>query len=394
MSYRKISEKVYSVGALDFDRRLFDSLIPLPDGTSYNSYIVKGKDKTVLLDTVNPNMVHNLLRHLNELDINKIDYVVAHHGEQDHSGSIPEILKRYPDAKVLCSQKCKQILKDLLWVDDDKIQVVNDGEKLDIGEDVMEFIYTPWVHWPETMVTYLHREKFLFSCDFFGSHIATTDLYVKDESRVYEAAKRYFAEIMMPFRTNIQSNLNKLKNYEISLIAPSHGPVYNAPEFIIAAYKKWVFDDPCNKVIIPFVSMHGSTLKMVDRLVDALIDNDVQAERFELTGSDIGKLAMSLVDAATVVIGVPTVLAGPHPLAIYAVFLTNALRPNIRFVSVIGSYAWGGKAIETLVNMLSNLKVEIIEPVYCKGLPKESDLKAINNLAEKIAHKHRENNFK
>ena len=393
MQSREIKPNIYSVGAIDFDRRLFDGLIPLPDGTSYNSYLIRGKEKNVLMDTVNPNMGNVLLRHLDEVGVKNLDYIIAHHGEQDHSGSIPQVLNKYPQAKVIASPRCKTELIDLLGITEQRIMTVNDKETIPIGDKTLEFIHLPWVHWPETMVTYLKEDQILFSCDFLGSHIATSDLFVTDEGRVHEAAKRYFAEIMMPFRATIQNNLEKLKDYTIEIVAPSHGPIYDKPKFILEAYRQWVFGEPKNSVVLPYVSMHGSTGRMVEYLVEALMDKGVSVQKFELSGSDIGKLAMALVDAATVVIGTPTVLAGPHPLAAYVAFLANALRPNVKFVSIIGSYAWGGKAVDVLAGMIPNLKVEVLEPVICKGLPKEADLKALEKLASTIAEKHKENHF-
>jgi flavorubredoxin len=393
MKPREIRRGIYCVGVIDWDRRLFDSLIPLPDGTSYNSYLIKGSEKTALIDTVDPTMEQVLENHLNELKVKDIDYLVANHAEQDHSGSIPRVLERYPKAKVICTPKCKGMLIDLLLIPEDRVITVEDKETISLGDRTLEFIYAPWVHWPETMVTYLREERILFSCDFFGSHLATTDLYVTDGGQVYEAAKRYYAEIMMPFRTIIQKNLEKIKDYQIDIIAPSHGPMYDKPEFIIKAYHSWVFDEPKNIVVLPYVSMHGSTRKMVVYFVEALAQRGVTVKQFDLIVTDLGKLAMSLVDAATVVIGTPTVLAGPHPNAVYAAFLANALRPNLKFASIIGSYGWGGKTVEQLVGMLPNLKVELLEPILCKGYPREADFKALDNLAEAIAQKHKEHGF-
>jgi flavorubredoxin len=390
---REIRRGIYCVGAIDWDRRLFDSLIPLPDGTSYNSYLIKGSEKTALIDTVDPPMEQVLLSHLDELEVKNIDYVVAHHAEQDHSGSIPCVLERYPEAKVICTPKCKGMLIDLLLIPEDRFITVEDKETISLGDRTLEFVHTPWVHWPETMVTYLKEERILFSCDFFGSHLATTDLYVTDEGQVYEAAKRYYAEIMMPFRMIIQKNLEKIKDYQIDIIAPSHGPMYDSPEFIIKAYHSWAFDEPKNIVVLPYVSMHGSTRKMVAYFVEALARRGVTVKQFDLTVTDLGKLAIALVDAATVVIGTPTVLAGPHPAAVYAAFLANAVRANLKFASIIGSYGWGGKTVEQLVGMLPNLKVELLEPILCKGYPREADFKALDNLAEVIAQKHKENRF-
>ena len=393
MRPREIKSGILAVGAIDWDRRLFDALIPLPDGTSYNAYLVQGTEKTALIDTVDPAMCDVLLTNLERLSIKKIDYIIAHHGEQDHSGSIPMVLQKYPQAKVVATPRCKTILMDLLPIAEGSFITVDDRATLLLGEKTLEFIHVPWVHWPETMVTYLREEKILFSCDFLGSHLATSHLYVTDECRVYEAAQRYFAEIMMPFRNIIQKNLEKLQSYDISLIAPSHGPVYDHPEFILKAYHSWVYDEPKNIVVLPFISMHGSTRKMVDYFVSALVQQGVTVKPYDLAVVDIGKLAQSLVDAATVVIGVPALLGAAHPLAAHAAFLTNALRPNIKFVSIIGSFGWGSKLTEQITGTLTNIKVEVIPPVMAKGYPREADFKALDTLAATIASKHRENNY-
>jgi len=381
---------IYAVGAIDWDARLFDRLIPLPDGTSYNAYLIKGTGKTALIDTVDPSKTDVLLGNLDKLRIDKIDYIVSHHGEQDHSGSLADVLAKYPTAQVVTNPKCKGMLMDLLDIDDDRFITVADGEQLTLGDKTLRFVYLPWVHWPETMGTYLIEEKVLFSCDFFGAHLASSDLFVDDEAVVYESAKRYYAEIMMPFRRQINNNLEKLSDLEIDIIAPSHGPAYNRPEFIIDAYKDWVCDAVKNEVVLPYVSMHGSTAAMVSHFVEALIERGITVRQFELSTVDIGKLAMALVDAATIVIGSPTVLTGAHPSAAYAVFLANALRPKARFASVIGSYGWGGKTVEQLANMMTNLKVEILEPVVIKGFPKDDAFALLDRLADKILAKHKE----
>jgi len=391
MKARKIKDRIYWMGSVDWDRRLFDSLVPLPDGTSYNAYLIEGSEKTVLLDSVDPAMADELLGQLE--NISKIDYIISHHAEQDHSGTIPQVLEKYPNAKLISTPRAKGMLIDLLQIPEEFFITVKDGETLSLGDKTLKFIHTPWVHWPETMVTYLEEDKILFSCDFFGSHIATTDLYVTDERRVYEAAKRYFAEIMMPFRNVIEKNLEKLAPYDVEMIAPSHGQIYPRPAFIIDAYRDWILGPPRNTVVLPYVSMHESTRHMVNYFVSVLVERGVRVEQFNLEVTDIGKLAMALVDAATIVVGTPTILAGPHPYAAYAVFLANALRPKTKFLSIIGSYGWGGKTVETLAGMIPNLKVEVIDPVLCKGVPSEGDFKALDELAAAIAEKHKEHNL-
>jgi len=391
MKARQIKPNVYWVGAIDWDRRLFDALIPIPDGTSYNAYLMRGSQKVALIDTVDPSMTEVLMTYLENIPV--IDYVIANHAEQDHSGSIPRVLAKYPDAKVVTTPKGRDILVALLLIPEDRFTTVNDGETLSLGNKTLEFIHAPWVHWPETMLTYLREDKILFPCDLFGSHLATTDLYVSNEAQVYEAAKRYFAEIMMPFRTSIEKHLEKLNSYKIDIIAPSHGPLHNKPSFIMEAYRSWVFGPPKNIVVLPYTSMHGSTQKMVEYFVGALADRGVTVKQFNLAATDVGKLAMALVDAATMVIGTPTVLVGPHPNVAYAAFLANALRPRLQFVSIIGSYGWGSKAVEQLTGMIPNLKAEVLAPVISKGFPREEDFKALDNLASTIAKKHKERGF-
>jgi flavorubredoxin len=371
MKPRQIRPGIHAVGAIDWDRRLFDALIPLPDGTSYNSYLVNGSEKTVLIDTVDPTMEHELWHHLDDLNCQRLDYVVANHAEQDHSGMLLRVLEKYPQAKVLCTPRCKGMLMDFLLIPEDRIMTVEDKQTISLGDRTLEFIHAAWVHWPETMLTYLKEERILFPCDLFGSHLATTDLYVTDEGQVYESAKRYFAEIMMPFRANIEKHLERLKGYQIDIIGPSHGPMYNKPAFIMDAYRGWVLDKPKNEVVLPYISMHGSTKVMVEYLVGALADKGVTVKQFNLEATDLG----------------------PHPNVAHAAFLANAIRPKLQFVSIIGSYGWGSKAVEQLSAMIPNLKVEVLAPVYCKGLPKAPDLKALDALAEAIAQKHKERGF-
>ncbi|MCA1808222.1 MAG: FprA family A-type flavoprotein [Kiritimatiellia bacterium] len=382
-----IMDGIEFVGSVDWDRRLFDSLIPLPDGTSYNAYLVKGRDKVALLDTVDPIFWDQLREKLR--DVPRIDYVVVHHVEQDHSGSLPLVLEKYPAATVLTSAKARGMLVDHLHVAEERIRVMADGETIDLGGKTLRFLAMPWVHWPETIVTYLPEDRVLFSCDLFGSHLATTDMYVTDEGLVYEAAQRYYAEIMMPFRTVIKGHLEKLAKLDIAVIAPSHGPLYDRPAFIMDAYRDWVMAPPHNTVVLPFVSMHGSTEIMVRHLTDALQRQEVRVKPFNLAVTDIGKLAIALVDAATLILGTPTVHLGPHPAAYYAAKLAVALKPKLLYAGLIGSYGWNSRATEQVVELCQGLKMEILEPVICRGLPLAEDLAALDRLASVIAGKHR-----
>ena len=386
MQPRQIRERVQWMGAVDWNRRLFDSLIPLPDGTSYNAYLIRGSKKTALLDSVDPTMEPVLMAQL--ANVRDVHYVISHHAEQDHSGAIPAVLQKYPGAQLVCTPKAKEMLVDHLHVQADRIRTVDDNETISLGDRTLQFVHTPWVHWPETMVTYLPEDKVLFTCDFLGSHISTSEIYAGESPYVLEAAKRYYAEIMMPFRKMIQNNLKKVQNLTFDLIAPSHGPIYDKPNYILEAYQEWVSDRVSNLVAIPYISMHGSTEALVNHLVGSLAERGIKVQKFELSVTDLGKLAIALVDAATIVIGTPTVHLGPHPLIFSATHLVNALRPKLRHAAIIGSYGWGTKAVEQISGLIPNLKVEVLGTVLCKGRPRAEDFAALDSLADKIKEKH------
>jgi len=388
MKAREIAPGVRWVGALHGDRRLFDDLIPLPDGTTYNAYLIAGREKSALIDTVDPAKTDVLLAHLSE--VARVDYVVIQHVEQDHSGSLPVVLDRYPEARVLATPKAKGMIVDHLGVREGRITTVEDGETLSLGGKTLEFLHAPWVHWPETMLTYLREERVLFPCDLFGSHFALAGLFATDRARMYEAAKRYYAEIMMPFRAAIRGHLERLTTYALAVIAPSHGPIHPDPSFILDAYRDWVLSPPKNEVVLAYVSMHGSTARMAEHLVAALAERGVGVEPFNLTVTDLGRLAMALVDARTLVIGAPTVLVGPHPSAVSAAYLASALRPKLRHAAFIGSYGWSSQAEARMKALLEPLKPDWLPSVLCRGLPTDESRAALDRLADAIVARHRE----
>jgi flavorubredoxin len=376
------------MGSIDWNRRLFDELIPLPDGTSYNAYLVRGSEKTALIDTADPAKTPELLEQLEAVD--RLDTLVIQHVEQDHSGSAAAVIDRYPDVEVLASPKAVSMISDHLGIPEERIIAVEDGRTYSLGDRTFEFLHAPWVHWPETMLTYLREERVLFTCDLFGSHLATNDLFAVDRPRVCDAAKRYYAEIMMPFAHQIRSHLNRLATLEVDVIAPSHGPLHDDPEFIVGAYRHWVNDPPRNLVLIPHTSMHGSTARMVDHLIAALSERDVRVEVFDMSKTDLGAYALRLVDAATVVFATPTVLVGPHPNVVFAAYLTGALRPKTRYAAVIGSFGWASQAAERTKDLCSQLKAEWHEPVFAKGAPTAETFAKLDRLADWISQKHKE----
>lgn len=389
MTLKEIKNNIFFCGQNHRERRLFDELIPLPVGTTYNSYLIKASEKTVLIDTTYPPKADEYIEKLENASIDKIDFIVANHGEQDHSGTLPKLVKKYPEAKILTNSKCKEIIQSMLHIEDEKFQTVADDEEISLGDKTLKFIYAPWVHWPDTMFTYIPEDKIIFTCDFLGSHLPFENLYADESCEVLSAAKRYYAEIMMPFRTHCKKYVQMLKNMDIDMILTSHGPIYKNPSYILNAYEEWTADECKNEVIIPYVSMYESTKEMVDYMSEKLSEKGITVKPFDIVKGDIGELAMELVDACTIVIGSPMVLAGPHPVAVTAAYMAGLLRPKTKFISFIGSYGWGGVLTTKLEECLSNVKAEKLEPVIIKGKPKQEDFEKLDVLIEEIYQKHK-----
>jgi flavorubredoxin len=241
--------------------------------------------------------------------VQRIDFVVSNHAEQDHSGAIPFVLEKHPEAIVLATPKGKEMLVDHLLIPPERVQAVADGENLELGGKTLRFIHAPWQHWPETMMSYLAEDRILFPCDLFGAHLASTDLFANDGC-IDGPVKSYYAEIMMPFAKVIQKNLGKLAALDMAIIAPSHGPIHLNPAEILGAYNAWIGGPPKNLALVLHVTMHGSTRELVERFLVALGANGVSQQACDLTMADLGQIATALVDAATLVVATPTVLGG------------------------------------------------------------------------------------
>ena len=379
MKFQEIKNGIYYCGLNDCDRRIFDELIPLEHGTSYNSYLVKGSEKTAIIDTMYPPKTKEYLKRLTENQVGKLDYIIANHGEQDHSGSIPALLEKYPNAMVVTNPKVAENIKSMLHVPEEKIKVIADGEELSLGDKTLKFIFAPGVHWPDTMFTYIKEDNVICTCDFLGAHYTFSDVFAIESEELMKSAKRYYAEIMMPFRMMCKKYTQMIKDMKVDMILPSHGPVHTNPDYILDLYTDWTSDLPKNLVALPYVSMYESTKEMVDYL----------AEKLDIVDDDLGDLAMALVDAATIVLGTSMVLAGPHPMAVNVAYLAAVLRPKAKFASLLGSYGWGGNLFGLIGDLLKPLKLDLIEPLQVKGKPTQEDLQKLDVMAETIYEKHK-----
>ena len=389
MKFQEIKNNVFYCGLNDENRVIFDELIPLEHGTSYNSYLVKGSEKVAIIDTMYPPKTEEYLKNLDENGIEKVDYIIENHGEQDHSGSIPALLEKYPDAIVVTNSKCADNLREMLFVPDEKIKIINDGEQLSLGDKTLQFIFAPNVHWPDTMFTHIIEDNIIFTCDFLGAHYVFDDVFAKPSEELTHSAKRYYAEIMMPFRMLCKKYTKLIQEMGVDIICPSHGPIYNNPSDILDLYADWTKDEGKNLVLLPYVSMYGSTKEIIDYLSEKLEEKHIKTLKYDIVRGDLGDLAMGLVDATTMVLGTSMVLAGPHPASVNIAYLAGVLRPKLRIASFVGSYGWAGKLFEPLAECLSKLKLDIIEPIQIKGKLTEGDYKKLDNMVNSIYDKHK-----
>lgn len=393
MKFREIKNNVFYCGLNDRDRRMFDELIPLEHGTTYNSYLVKGSEKIAIIDTMYPPKAEKYLKSFDENDIDHVDYIIANHGEQDHTGSIPMLLEKYPEAIVVTNAICKGNIMEMLLVPEEKIQVVKNNDELSLGDKTLKFMIAPGVHWPDTMFTHIVEDNLLCTCDFLGAHYTFDDMFSPDNCDVEHSAKRYYAEIMMPFRNLCKKYTKQIKELKPEMILPSHGPIYKNPDFILNLYEDWSADEGKNLVLMPYVSMYKSTEEMIEYISEKLVEKGVRTQIFDIVTGDLGDLAMGLVDASTIIIGSSMVLGGPHPMAVNAAYLANILKPKAKIATFVGSYGWGGNLFGKLGELLSGLKVETVEPVLVKGKPKKEDYEKLDILIDEIYNKHKSLNL-
>ena len=289
----------------------------------------------------------------------------------------------------MTNPKVAENIKNMLFVPEEKIQIIADGEEISLGDKTLKFIFAPGVHWPDTMFTYIKEDNVIFTCDFLGAHYTFTDIFAPESKELEKSAKRYYAEIMMPFRMMCKKYTKMIKEMNVDMILPSHGPVHKNPNYILDLYTDWTSDTPKNLVALPYVSMYESTKEMIDYLSNKLEAKGIKTFKFDIVDDDLGDLAMALVDAATIVMGTSMVLAGPHPMTVNVAYLAAVLRPKAKFASLLGSYGWGGKLFDLIAQILTPLKLDIIEPLQIKGKPKEEDFKKLDEMAETIYEKHK-----
>ncbi|MBI4301049.1 MAG: FprA family A-type flavoprotein [Chloroflexi bacterium] len=382
-----IVPEIYWVGVVDRQRQIFDAFFSLPHGTSYNSYLVIDGENAALIDTVAPGFGEELAQRVQSVvPWQRIRYLIMNHAEPDHGGSINKVLAKTPEAKLVTTVKGVEMASVFYEVPPERIVVVKDGDSLELGNKTLKFIEAPWLHWPETMFTFCPEAGILFPCDFFGSHLAWDKPFDDDAGGLLlSEAKRYYAAIMMPYSKPAGNALDKIRDLDIKVIAPSHGPIYKHPQFILDAYQYWVRGPLQRKAVLIYASMWGSTEIMAKTILETMTAEGVETMPYDLVSADMSYIARDIVDASAIVLGAPTFLGGSHPLMDSAMGVISHLRPRAKLAAVFGSYGWGGGSTARMKKELETRGFEVVGSLEVKGRPKKADLAESISLGQRVA---------
>ncbi|SEG14666.1 Flavorubredoxin [Caloramator fervidus] len=381
----KISENVYWVGAIDWNIRNFHGY-STHRGTTYNAYLIID-EKITLIDTVKSHLVDEMLERISYVvDPRKIDYVISNHVEMDHSGGLPRLMEIIPDATIFTSLNGERGLK-LHYGSNWNFKVVKSGETLSLGNKSLEFIYTPMVHWPDNMVSYLIEDKILFSNDAFGQHIASSERLDSQFCLdiILEEAAKYYANIVLPYSSNVKKVLEAILNLDIDVIAPSHGLIWkNNIEDIINKYKKWSDNTTDNKAVIVYDSMWGSTEKIAYAIYNAFEESNISAVMLNLKTNDISDIMTHILNSKYICIGSPTLNNNILPTVASFLYYLKGLAPKKRIAMAFGSYGWGGQSIGQIEDILKSCGFELIDSIRVQYVPDFKQLKEINAKVKEV----------
>lgn len=384
----ELKKGIYWVGAIDWSLREFHGYLT-PRGSTYNAYLIID-EKIALIDTVKENFKTEMFSRVKSvIDPSKIDIVISNHSEMDHSGSLPDVMNICKNARLVCSvngeKNLKQQFGDLNW----NFHVVKTADKINIGKRNLSFVLTQMVHWPDSMATYVEEEKLLFPNDTFGQHLASHERFDDEynEGVGLEEAKKYFANIMMPYASQVGKAMNEFEKLDIQMIAPSHGLIWRKnPSVILDSYKRWESSQTQNKAVIVFDSMWGSTRKMAYGIYQAFEKKKILAQLRDLKSYHISDIMTEIVDAKYICVGSPTLNNTMLPAAAAFLCYLKGLRPKNRIGLAFGSYGWGGQSIGEIQEAFKFLNYKILEPIKFLYVPKEKDLQKITDeLAKNLS---------
>ena len=377
MKTYELAPNVWWVGALDPDLRIFDIIMRAEHGTSYNSYLVKGSQATAVIETVKNGFFDDFIANVKSLDDpTRIKYIVLNHMEPDHSGSIGDLLKLAPEAKLVVSKTGEHFIKNILNYEPDLIKV-GDGERIDLGGKTLQFISAPFLHWPDTMFTYLAEDQILFDCDFLGSHYADPMLFGDLASDFFNDFKYYYDHIMRPFKRYVLQALEKLDKYTLKVVAPGHGPVIreNIADYI-KYYRDWsLANSEQNRAIIAYISAYGNTAQLARRIAAGILETGVAAEVYDLLETKAEDLVDRIEGSKGLMVGSPTINGDAVKPAHDLLSSLATLNLKGKLGAAFGSSGWSGEAIPNLENRLAALKFKVINSTVKPVLiPTEADL--------------------
>ncbi|MBI5680780.1 MAG: FprA family A-type flavoprotein [Methanobacterium sp.] len=395
---KKIKEGIYWVGVLDWDLRSYHGYTLT--GTTYNAYLIFGKDKTVLIDNTYPGTAASMWGRIEDAfskegkDL-KIDFIIQNHIEKDHSGAITEIHKKFPEAPIYCTQKALNGLKKHYNLENANFEVVKTGDELDICNKKFVFLEAPLLHWPDSMFTLLVDEGILFSNDAFGQHLCFKERFDNEISEyvLMDAAKKFYANLLTPLSPLI---LKKFKDVEdlglldkIEMIAPSHGQIWTDPMKIIGAYSKWATGECKNKVTIVYDTMHGSTQKMAHAFAEGIMSEDFDVSMYFLHNDERSEIVKDILDSKAILLGVPTTFNEPFPSIGDLIFYLRGLRfdrtGSKKLAITFGSMGWAGGAVKKMANELENCGFELFDQYQLNYVPTGEELDKCYKLGKNIA---------
>lgn len=382
------------VGILDRDLRVFDIIMETEFGTTYNSYVVKGAQKTALIETAKAKFCEEYLKNIEAVvDIGKIDYLVMDHTEPDHAGSAAKLLELNPEIEVVATTGAINFLGQIMNKPF-KSHAVKEGEELDLGGRTLRFMIVPNLHWPDTMYTYLPEDKILFTCDSFGSHYCCEGILrsrVENEEGYLRAAKYYFDNILGPFKPFMNKALDRVEGMDIDMICPGHGPVLDTglKEFF-QTYREWSKvenPNPNKTVVIAYVSAYGYTGMMAKTIAEAIRAEGVDVHLYDLVTDDQSGLSADLLHADGILLGSPTILSD----ALKPIYdLSSTMLPTIhggKQAAAFGSYGWTGEAVPNLTQRLQQLKMKVSDGLRLRFRPSADELAQCTQFGTEFAQK-------
>ncbi|MEE4354739.1 MAG: flavodoxin domain-containing protein [Desulfatiglans sp.] len=385
----EIAEGIFSVGVIDWNIRDFHGYSTY-EGTTYNAYLILD-DKITLIDTVKKKFADELIDNIKTIiDPKKIDYVVSNHTEMDHSSGLPLVMHRIGETKPLYCSKMGHKNLSCHYPQKWNYQPVENGGELNLGKRTLTFLETRMLHWPDSMFTYLEKDRILFSSDAFGQHYAGPEVF---DDQIGEAiiphAKKYFANILLLYSPLILKQVDRLAEMglKIDVICPDHGIIWRkAPSRIIDAYVEWSNQKPNRKALVIYDTMWHSTEKMANTIVETLIKEGVEAKPLHLRNSHRSDIITEVIDAGAILIGSPTLNNGLFPTVSDFLTYMKGLKPKNKIAAAFGSYGWSGEAVALINKELENMKFDIIDPgLKVQYVPDDEGLNACHILGKKIA---------